>query len=239
MYKNVAILGASSSIAQAIINQIHADYPDANIFALSRKVLAVSNEKIKYFSINYDDEFSIEKAANLSSQHGPLDLIFVANGILHDESTKPEKSIRDFSISNFEKVFKVNTILPAMMAKYFVPKLNKDERSVFAVLSARVGSISDNKLGGWYAYRASKSALNMIIKNLAIETNRLNKQAIILSLHPGTVDSPLSKPFQKGIAQEKIFSPEVAAIKLLSAIKKSSVNDTGSFIAWDEKKITP
>ena len=102
MYKNVVILGASSSIAQAIINQIHADYPDANIFALSRKVLAVSNEKIKYFSINYDDEFSIEKAANLSSQHGPLDLIFVANGILHDESTKPEKSIRDFSISNFE-----------------------------------------------------------------------------------------------------------------------------------------
>ena len=79
----------------------------------------------------------------------------------------------------------------------------------------------------------------MIIKNLAIETNRLNKQAIILSLHPGTVDSPLSKPFQKGIAQDKIFSPEVAVIKLLRAIKKSSVNDTGSFIAWDEKKITP
>lgn len=239
MYKNVAILGASSSIAKAIMNQINIDYPDANIFGFSRKLFQNNNDKVKIFEINYDDELSIERAANLASQKGPLDLVFIANGILHTKTIKPEKSIRDFSVTHFEKVFKINSILPAMVAKYFIPKLNRESRAVFSVLSARVGSISDNKLGGWYAYRSSKAALNMIIKNLAIETNRSNKKAIIISLHPGTVDTPLSKPFQNSIETNKIFSPEISAIKLFNVIENLSYKDSGNFIAWDNKKISP
>jgi len=239
MYKNVAIIGASSLIARAIIHQIHCDCPNVKIIAFSRKEIKIDVENTNFYRINYDDEASIKHSANVASKNGPLDLIFVANGILHDNVIKPEKSIRDFDFANFEKIFKVNTIIPAMIAKYFMPLLNKEQRSIFAFLSARVGSISDNKLGGWYAYRSSKSALNMIIKNLAIESGRTNKKAIFLGLHPGTVDSPLSKPFQKSIAQEKIFTPEISAMKLLKVIENASPEDTGCTFAWDGKFIKP
>ena len=123
-------------------------------------------------------------------------MVLVATGILHDEVFMPEKSLKDLSAEKFIHLFLVNSVLPAIIAKHFIPRLNQKKRSVFAALSARVGSISDNKMGGWYSYRASKSALNMIIKNVAIETARKNEQAIIVGLHPGTVDSNLSRPFQ-------------------------------------------
>ena len=109
-------------------------------------------------------------------------MIIIATGVLHYDQVKPEKGLRDLSAKNFQLIFEANTILPALIAKHFIPKLNRDKRVVFAALSARVGSISDNQLGGWYAYRASKAALNMIIKSAAIEVGRRNKQAIIIGL---------------------------------------------------------
>ena len=111
----------------------------------------------------------------LASESSPLDLVIVASGLLHDDETMPEKSLRDLSGEKFLKLFNVNTVTPAIVAKHFIPRLNTDTPAIFAALSARVGSISDNHLGGWYAYRASKAALNMVIKNLAIEAARRNK----------------------------------------------------------------
>ena len=126
----------------------------------------------------------------------------------------PEKSLRELSAEKFARAFAINATGPALSAKHFLPKLARDRRAVFAALSARVGSISDNRLGGWYAYRASKSALNMILKTAAIETARRAPQAIVIGLHPGTVDSKLSKPFQENVTPGKLFRPEDAARKV-------------------------
>lgn len=228
--QNIAIIGASGAIGNAFTRLLYKKYPNASLFAFSQK----SDNQI-----NYSSEKSIEEAAELSAKIRPLDLVIVANGILHDVKTKPEKSLRDLSAEKFYHVFKVNTITPALIAKYFLPKLNKEKRSIFAALSARVGSISDNQLGGWYAYRSSKAALNMIIKNASIELGRSNKQAIIVGLHPGTVDSALSKPFQGNIADGKLFTPEYSTKKLLEVLKNLTPEQTGKCFAWDGKEVIP
>ena len=228
--QNIAILGASGAIGSAFVKLLSEKYPKASLFAFSRNGL---------HNIDYSSEDSIAEAAALASQEKPIDLVLVANGILHDETLLPEKSLRNISAQNFHRIFEVNTITPALIAKYFLPKLNKKTPSIFAALSARVGSISDNQLGGWYAYRASKAALNMVIKNAAIEIGRKNKQAIIIGLHPGTVDSDLSKPFQGNVAEGKLFTPEYSAGKLLEVLEKMSEENTGKCFAWDGKEILP
>ena len=166
-------------------------------------------------------------------------MVIVATGILHDGELMPEKSQKELSAEKFHRLFEINTIVPALVAKHFIPKLNREKRSVFAALSARVGSISDNQLGGWYAYRASKAALNMIIKNAAIEISRRNKKAIIVGLHPGTVDSNLSKPFQGNVPDGKLFTPKYSVQKLLVILTTLTSKQSGKCFAWDGKEILP
>ena len=226
--QNIVILGAAGAIGSAFTNLLSQKYPNASLFAFSRN---------GEHSINYSSEDSIAEAAELAAKEKSLDLVIVANGILHEETLIPEKSLRDLSAEKFHRVFEVNTITPALIAKYFLPKLNKEKLSVFSALSARVGSISDNQLGGWYAYRASKAALNMIIKNAAIEVGRRNKHAIIVGLHPGTVDSDLSKPFQGNVADGQLFTPGYSAEKLLAVLENLNVEQTGKCFAWDGKEI--
>lgn len=228
--ENIAILGASGAIGSAFTKLLSQRYPNASMFVFSRN---------GQYSIDYSREESLAEAAELAAKEKPLDLVIVANGILHDGDLMPEKSLRDLSAEKFHRIFEVNTITPALIAKYFLPKLNKKQPSIFAALSARVGSISDNQLGGWYAYRASKAALNMIIKNAAIEMGRRNKQAIIVGLHPGTVDSDLSKPFQGNVADEKLFTPEYSAGRLLEVLENLSPEQTGKCFAWDGKEVLP
>lgn len=239
MNKNIAVIGSAGAIGNALIKEIAVLYPEATIYAFSRTSAIYPSEKILSCQINYDSEASIENAALTAAKEYPLDLVMVATGILHEGNLTPEKTLSHLSAEKFNLLFKVNTILPALIAKHFIPQLNKDKRSVFAALSARVGSISDNRLGGWYAYRASKAALNMIIKNAAIETARINKQAIIVGLHPGTVDSHLSKPFQKNIPNENLFTPDYSARKLLEVLNHLTVKDSGKCLAWDGNEIQP
>ena len=165
--------------------------------------------------------------------------MIVATGILFDGNITPEKSLRELSAKKFLRLFEVNTILPALIAKHFLPKLNKQDRSIFAAISARVGSVSDNKLGGWYSYRASKSGLNMIIKNAAIEINRQNKNAIIVGLHPGTVDSNLSKPFQGNVPDGKLFTPDYSVKRLLHVLGNLTPESSGRCFSWDGKEVQP
>ena len=228
--ENIAIFGASGAIGSALTKRLSEKYPTANLISFSRK---------SQYSIDYSCEKALAEAARLAAKDKPLDLVIVANGILHDEGLMPEKSLHDLSAEKFERIFKVNTITPALIAKYFLPRLNKDSPSIFAALSARVGSISDNALGGWYAYRASKAALNMIIKNAAIEVARRNQQAIIVGLHPGTVDSALSKPFQSNIKDGALFTAEYSAEKLLLILENLSPVQTGKCFAWDGSEILP
>lgn len=161
----------------------------------------------------------------------------VATGFLYDEHVSPEKTIRDINMDHFREVFSVNTYGPALLAKYFLPRHQRDRKSVFACLSARVGSISDNRLGGWFAYRASKAALNMILKNAAIEMARRSKKACIIGLHPGTVDTTLSKPFQRQVQEGKLFTPEYSSVCLLKVINDVEPEQSGKVFAWDGKEV--
>lgn len=228
--KNIALIGASGAIGSAFMKILSRMYPQANLYPFSR---------FGHYSIDYKNENSIAEAASLASKDGLLDLVIVCNGMLHDGDIMPEKSLKDLSMDKFHRLFDVNTVVPALIAKHFLPKLQQDKKSIFAVLSARVGSISDNQLGGWYAYRASKAALNMIIKNAAIEIARRNKQAIIVGLHPGTVDSNLSRPFQKSIPSEKLFTPYESVERLLNVLESLKPSQSGNCFAWDGQEILP
>ena len=134
-------------------------------------------------------------------------------------------------------VFAVNTIGPALVAKHFVPLMPRQGRSVFAALSARVGSIEDNRLGGWYSYRASKAALNQILRTLAIEVARTRPEAIVVGLHPGTVTSSLSAPFRSAESKPAPFTPEASAVHLLHVLERLSPRDSGRVFAWDAQPI--
>ncbi|MFT6071578.1 MAG: NAD(P)-dependent dehydrogenase (short-subunit alcohol dehydrogenase family) [Alphaproteobacteria bacterium] len=240
-FKNIAILGASGAIGQALTQQAALSYPDATIHAFSRSgnQTAQHHDRIMHYPLNYDCETALDNAAKMASSTMPLDLVIIAIGVLHTDHIMPEKSLKDLSQEKFAHIFHVNTILPALIAKHFTPKLNKNTQSIFAALSARVGSISDNNLGGWYAYRASKAALNMILKNTALEISRKNSQAVIVGLHPGTVASTLSKPFEKNVQAHKLFTPDYSATQLLSVINQLSPSDTGKIFAWDGQEIQP
>ena len=239
MLKNIVIIGSAGALGNALTTQVSLSNPDAVIHAFSRKESLAELKNISTHVIDYGSEISIESAALLASEDGPIDLLIIATGILHDGEFTPEKSLKELSAEKLQYFFTANTILPAIVAKHFTPHLNKTERSIFAVLSARAGSISDNGMGGWYSYRASKAALNMIIKNVSIEVGRRNKKAIIVGLHPGTVDSNLSKPFKKNVPEGQLFTPDYSALKLLDVLFDLMPKDSGSFFAWDGEEIDP
>ena len=133
--------------------------------------------------------------------------------------------------------YRINAVGPALVAKHFIPLLARDRRAVFTALSARVGSIGDNRLGGWHSYRASKAALNMLLRNLAVELGRTHPQAVVAGLHPGTVDTGLSAPFQKGVKPEKLFTADHSAERLLAVVDGLTPADSGGVFAWDAARI--
>ena len=234
---NIAIIGASGAIGKALV-ELTSQAPDNQVLAFSRSDSALSFNKNNVQSLRIDigDEASIARAADVCRDIS-FDQIIVASGILHSDEFMPERRIKQLNRQQFEQNFLINTIGPALVAKHFTPLMPRDRRAVFAVLSARVGSIDDNRLGGWYAYRCSKAATNMLIKNLSIEIGRSHKQAIIAGLHPGTVDSNLSKPFQKNVPDGKLFTPEYSAQQLLNVIEQLTPDDSGNLFAWDGQKI--
>ena len=233
--QKVMITGSAGTIGLAMTKLVQQQYPKAEIHTLSRKTALIEGT-VHHQVPDYDD-ISLNELSR--DELKGLDLVFVANGLLHDGDLQPEKSLKNLSSSNFETIFKANTIAPMLLAQYFLPLMSKHRPSVFAALSARVGSISDNGIGGWYSYRASKAALNMMIKTAAIEFKRKNKQGIIVGLHPGTVDSNLSKPFQANVPEHKLFSPEQSAAYLLKVIQDLTPENTGRCYAWDGQEIQP
>jgi len=232
---NIAVVGARGGIGAALFRQMKVLPNVGTAFALSR---APADAPGRYF-IDIEDEASIAAAAEaLDAQVGRLHAVIVATGVLHnDDDLRPEKSWRSLDSGSFERAFRVNAAGPALVAKHFLPLLARDRKTVFAALSARVGSIADNELGGWYAYRASKAALNMLIRSLSLELARTRPEAVCVGLHPGTVDTPLSAPFQGNVPSEKLFSPDHSAVRLLEVLDGLTANDTGGLFAWDGQRI--
>ena len=173
------------------------------------------------------DEASIAAAARWLAARGAPELVIDATGILHGPGMAPEKSWRELDPATLAQAFAINAIGPALLMKHFLPLLPRERRAVFATLSARVGSIGDNRLGGWYAYRASKAALNQLVRTAAVELRRSRPQAICVALHPGTVDTGLSAPFAKSGLQ--VQAPAEAAARLLAVIGRLGPNDSGEF----------
>lgn len=238
---NVAVIGSSGGIGRAFLDNMISQANVARIYSFARTAVEYDHAKVRHMSIDITDESSIARAVNALDKT-VLDVVFVATGLLHFDDGNgggitPEKTIRDLNLYQMEKVFKANCFGPTMVAKHFLPLLPREHKGVFAVLSARVGSISDNRLGGWYSYRASKAALNMMIKNSAIEMARKYKEACVIGLHPGTVDTALSAPFQGSVSADKLFTPAYSAACLVDIINNIHPSDTGCVYAWDGQKI--
>lgn len=237
--KRVAVFGASGSIGQAFCQKF-ASLPQLQcVYAYSRsKPAKVTSEKVSFRPIDILSEDSLAAAAS-EVEDKSLDIVVVATGLLHSKSTFAEKRLSQCDLENMSRVFSINTFAPLLIAKHFIPKLHTRKRSIFAVLSARVGSISDNRSGGWYSYRSSKAALNMELKCLAVERKRVAPEQIIVGLHPGTVDSRLSAPFQSNVDPEKLFTPQKSVSDLFEVLSSVAPEQSGQLLAWDGKIIEP
>jgi len=235
---NVAVIGASGAIGAEFVRQLADDERIARIHAFARGPLQAPGSKVVTGAIDICDANSVDRAANTLDKDIELDLVIVATGILHrGDAVRPEKALGDIDSETMSELFTVNAIGPAIVARAFLPRMRRSSKAVFAALSARVGSIADNRLGGWVSYRSSKAALNMILKTLSIEHARHLPDAIIAGLHPGTVDSALSAPFQRRVPEDKLFSPAQSVGYMLSVIDRLTPADTGGFFAWDGASI--
>ena len=233
--QKIAIFGASGSIGQALCAHYQ---KQSDVYAFTRNDFDIDESGLVKILLDDFNEDSVFQAAN-KFDNDFFDKIIVSIGILHNEDFMPEKRIEEISSDQFLEIIRINTLVPTLIARSFYKKLKKNDKSILAFLSARVGSITDNRSGGWYSYRASKAALNMVIKNLSIELRRYNKELVVIGLHPGTVDSRLSQPFQKNLEDSKIFSADFSVLKLSSVIDSLDIDDSGKCIAWDGEDILP
>jgi len=225
------VIGASGSIGAALLAELQSTGGFGTIVGLSRQSTP---------ALDLTDEASIaaaaaQVAAQLQADHLALKLVIDATGMLHTPTHQPEKSWLQIDPAQMAQAFAINAIGPALLMKHVLPLLPRQGRAVFATLSAKVGSIGDNRLGGWYSYRASKAALNQLVRTAAIELQRRAPTAICVALHPGTVDSPLSAPFAKtGL---EVRSPTVAAQQLLAVIAGLRAADSGGFFSYEGEEL--
>ncbi len=233
--RTAAVFGASGGIGRALVTRLAAR--GVHVYAGSREGSEPAGDSITPFAFDLTDEATLAAAAE-AMRDFPPQLVIVATGILTlPDGTGPERSYRKLDGAALGQVLALNTIGPALIAKHMLPLFARDTKCVFTALSARVGSIGDNGLGGWHSYRASKAALNMLLKNFAIELSRTHTQAIVAGLHPGTVDTGLSEPFQSGVPEGKLFTPEQSAGYLLDVIDGLGPDDSGGVFDWAAERI--
>jgi len=218
------VIGARGAIGSAFVRQLQADSRCSSLVALHRASVP---------ALDYTQEDSIADAAAALRSDSPFHLVLVATGVLHGPALAPEKRLADLDGAALAALFRTNTIGPTLVLRHFAPLLDR-QRSLLGVLSAKVGSIGDNRLGGWYGYRASKAALNMLLKTAAIEMRRTHPGAVLAALHPGTVRSALSRPFRGDqIGRE----PAQAAAELLAVLDGLQAEDSGAFVAYSGERL--
>ena len=244
---NVLIVGASQGIGLGFVRKLLQDARSAKIYATYRCQVSAAElltlkseypEKICCLEVDVTDEGQISQAAAcIGEEVGKLHLVINCAGILHEGSIQPEKSLKQINPDRLLRYFQVNSVSSLLLAKHLLPLFRHGEKSLLAAISAKVGSIGDNQLGGWYGYRASKAALNMFMRNVAIEYRRTSPQTIVVMLHPGTTDTRLSQPFQKNVPAGKLFSVERTVSQLLEVIENLDEGDSGHFFSWDGSRL--
>ena len=244
---NTLIVGASQGIGLGFVKKLLQDERISKIYATYRQVDSASElitlagehpERLSCLSVDITEESQIAEAVQkIRTQVNKLHLVVNCVGLLHEGSLQPEKSLRQINPENLLRYFQINSIGAVLLAKHLLPLFKHGERSVFASISAKIGSIGDNQLGGWYGYRASKAALNMLMRTTAIEYGRSSPKTLVVTLHPGTTDTRLSRPFQGNVPPEKLFSVERTVTQLLNVIEQLQEGDSGQFFSWDGSRL--
>ncbi|MDA7581622.1 SDR family NAD(P)-dependent oxidoreductase [Luminiphilus sp.] len=223
------IVGGGGAIAQALAVLWCKD-PTLRVVVVSRSPQPMPN--VQSMLTDYTEESLSAIASTLSDLQIPMSRLVVTNGVLSGDTFSPERKISELNATAFQHVLAVNALLPLQVLSAFWALIRHGAAPRIAVLSARVGSLSDNRLGGWYSYRASKAALNMMLKTASIEAQRINRQAKFIAYHPGTVDSPLSQPFQRSVPKEKLFTPEFTASQLTEVLNQAVADGELSYVDW-------
>ena len=244
---NVLIVGASQGIGLGFVSKLLLQNKINRVYAIYRQPDSASSlvqqtqsyaDKLTCLRADVTREEEIISAVEIIKQQvEKLHLVINCVGILHQNELQPEKSLRQIESERLLRYFEINSIPSVLLAKHLLPLFRHQDSSVFAAISAKIGSIGDNRLGGWYGYRASKAALNMLMKTVAIEYGRVSPKTIVVTLHPGTTDTHLSRPFQKNVPPEKLFSVERCVNQLLKVIDHLTINDTGQFFSWDGNRL--
>lgn len=242
--RNALVLGAGGGLGQAIVARLLTDPSIDKIIAVSRNSQTedlsghwISSNRLLWIQSDYSEQSMADVMAQLAPHAGTLSRVCICHGVLHSDSIWPEKRLEDISADALHEIFHANTVIPSLWLKLLHRVLAGKRRCVVAALSARVGSIGDNRMGGWYAYRTSKSALNMMLKTLAVEYARRAKNVKLISFHPGTTDTPLSKPFQASVRKENLFSTAFVADRLVGIMDRAEVDGQLSYLDWDGKPI--
>ena len=231
--EGLALVVGAGGIGKQIAEDLASKENNLEVILCGRK-----NVFKNFWELDIENENSLKDfKEKLSKSKLNLRLVFNATGRLHSEKLNPEKRLQHINRENLIESFSINAFAPILLAKTIEEFINKELDFNFASISARVGSITDNKTGGWYAYRAAKSAQNQLFKSLSIEWARKYPKAIITLLHPGTVNTNLSKPFHKFVPKDKLFSPQKTSSHLIDILRHQKATDSGKFIAWDGKEI--
>jgi len=243
---NVLICGASRGIGLALCAALLARDDVAQVWAVAREASTSSGlaklaeqygQRLKRVDCDARNEQALEALVSETlegCEH--LHLVISALGILHQDGARPEKGLAQLTLASMQASFATNTFAPILLLKHLLPLLRK-QPATFAALSARVGSIGDNRLGGWYSYRASKAALNQLLHTASIELKRLNQASTVLAIHPGTTDTELSQPFQANVPEGQLFEPAFSAERIIEVVGAHGPADSGSFWDWDDKPI--
>lgn len=236
--RGIGLALVAAQLADASVRRVVATHrPGSDLAGLAR-LAGRHGKRLERVELDFIDPASLAAFGNfLHSVEGGFDIAIHAAGLLHEAGLQPEKALADFKPDHLRRLFEVNSIGPLMVASVLLPAQGRQRRFTFAALSAMVGSISDNRLGGWYGYRASKAALNQFIKTLAIECRVKYPRATILAIHPGTTDTTLSGPFQRNVKPGKLYQPETTAARILGVVTAVQGAPSGRFLNWDGSEI--
>lgn len=237
------VVGAGHGIGFALVEALLRNHGVKNLVATYRRkelagpLLKLAAEYPELSVLECDPLEKRDKLVGLlRTRDISLQLLINACGLLHDQKLSPEKNLRQFNRDSFLRLMEVNALLTPLLLKDLVEFIPRGEDALVVALSAKVGSIEDNRLGGWYSYRASKAALNMLMKTAAIELKRTHKKLTLLSLHPGTTKTALSEPFLAGTSYQ-VHEPAATALNLLRVMEESDPAMSGGLYSWDGSKL--